>query len=393
MTPDLQELMLEATRLTRAGRLQDASALIQRALQDAAAVPGPGAAPDPSDPAAPWASLLGALWERPAAAGAGPAATAQATVLDGCVRELPEAQDASAASADGEFIDGVHSEAAGSLHYKLYVPPGAAGGPRPLVLMLHGCTQDPDDFAAGTAMNELAREQGFCVLYPAQSQHANPQRCWNWFKHNHQQRGRGEPALLAGLTRAVMGLHAIDPARVYAAGLSAGGAMAAILGQSYPELFAAVGVHSGLPPGAANDVNSAFAAMREGPPDAPPPAQPLRGAARPSKAGAPVPTIVFHGDRDMTVHPRNGRRVTEEAVGTHAMLQVEHGRAAHGRRYTRTLYRSAAGQPLAEHWELHGAGHAWAGGSPRGSYTDAQGPDASREMWRFFSEHPRRGVR
>ncbi|WP_119156000.1 alpha/beta hydrolase family esterase [Caldimonas tepidiphila] len=390
MKPQFQELMLEATRLTQAGRLQDASAVIQQALQGGTAAPATPAATEGAYAAAPWASAFESFLERSGA----PADTR--TVLDGCVREVDEAQqDAPAArgpsGAAGEFIDGVHSEAAGSLHYKLYVPPGHEGKALPLLVMLHGCTQDPDDFAAGTAMNELAREQGFFVLYPAQSQHANPQRCWNWFKHNHQQRGRGEPAVLANLTQAVMRQYGIDPARVYAAGLSAGGAMAAILGQSYPELFAAVGVHSGLPPGAAHDVQTAFAAMREGSPPTPPAARPLRGAAKPSKAGGPVPTIVFHGDRDTTVSPRNGQQLIEAAVGPHALAQAEHGRSAHGQRYTRTLYRSASGLPLGEHWELHGSGHAWSGGSARGSYTEPRGVEASREMLRFFLAHPKEG--
>lgn len=292
------------------------------------------------------------------------------------------------------FIDGEHVEPAGRLRYKLYLPPGPAGPPRPLVVMLHGCLQDPDDFATGTAMNELAREHGFFVLYPAQSEHTNAQRCWSWFRRSHQQRGRGEPALLAGMTQAVMRLHGIDAQRVYAAGLSSGGAMAAILGQAYPELFAAVGVHSGLAPGGVRDLNSALAAMREGHASAPQATpRPPHGAQRPVRAGEPLPTIVFHGDHDMTVHPRNGTQLGVAAGGPHARVQVEHGRAPHGHRYTRTLYRSAAGHLLAEHWELHGAGHAWSGGNPPGSFTDARGPDASREMWRFFSEHPLRRPR
>jgi poly(hydroxyalkanoate) depolymerase family esterase len=241
--------------------------------------------------------------------------------------------------------------------------------------MLHGCTQDPDDFAAGTAMNDLAREQGFLVLYPAQVQHANASRCWNWFKHNHQRRDRGEPALLAGMTRSVMARHAVDPSRVYVAGLSAGGAMAAILGDAYPDLYAAVGVHSGLNPGAATDVKSAFEAMKRGAP----------GSAAPDRP----PTIVFHGDRDTTVNPANGEHVVAQHA-SRATAEGERARSGNGRDYTRRRYRDAQGRVVAEHWVVHGSGHAWSGGRAAGSYTDARGPDATREMLRFFLEHRRK---
>jgi poly(hydroxyalkanoate) depolymerase family esterase len=241
--------------------------------------------------------------------------------------------------------------------------------------MLHGCTQDPDDFAAGTGMNDAARERGCFVLYPAQAQKANPSRCWNWFKHNHQQRGRGEPALLAGMTRAVMQRHAVDPQRVYVAGLSAGGAMAAILGDAYPDLYAAVGVHSGLPAGSATNVKSAFEAMKAG------------STATPT--GQAPPTIVFHGDQDATVHPVNGERVAASSAGA-AQPSSEQARSGNGRAYTRRVYRDEAGGVRTEHWTVHGAGHAWSGGRADGSYTDAKGPDATAEMLRFFLEHPLR---
>ena len=244
--------------------------------------------------------------------------------------------------------------------------------------MLHGCTQDPDDFARGTRMNALARAQGVLVLYPSQSQRANAQRCWNWFKHNHQARGKGEPAILAGMVREVMATHDVDPARVYVAGLSAGGAMAAILGDAYPDLFAAVGVHSGLPTGSATDVQTAFAAMSGG-------AQPLRRAAR---HGATPPTIVFHGDADATVNPVNGERVLE-AAGLVARPEVRRGSTATGASYSRRAYADGQGVERAEQWTIHGAGHAWSGGDRAGSYTDPRGPDASAEMLRFFLQHPR----
>ena len=239
--------------------------------------------------------------------------------------------------------------------------------------MLHGCTQSALDFAAGTRMTDLAVRDGFAVLYPEQAQDHNPQRCWKWFKHNHQVRGRGEPSILAGMVRGVTDAHGVDPTRVYVAGLSAGGAMAAILGDAYPDVFAAVGVHSGLPTGAAHDVSSAFAAMQGQPCPAAP------GAAKPSP-----PTIVFHGDQDSTVHPVNGERVL--ARSTRA-AHVEVLRGEQGRAYTHHLHRDAQGHVQAEHWIVHGAGHAWSGGSAQGSYTDPAGPDASAEMLRFFSSH------
>jgi poly(hydroxyalkanoate) depolymerase family esterase len=277
------------------------------------------------------------------------------------------------------FISGRHGGAAAAgRDFKLFVPAGAGAQPRPLVVMLHGCTQDADDFAAGTRMNTLAREHGFYVLYPIQSRQANAQRCWNWFKHTHQQRGRGEPALLAGMVREVMARHAIDPSRVYVAGLSAGGAMAAILGQTHPDLFAAVGVHSGLAAGAARDLPSALEAMKKG------------GGPIGTAAAKPPPTIVFHGAADRTVHPRNGEQVVQPFAQDAA--ETTTWRAPGRRSSTRQVWHGASGEVQAEHWLVEGAPHAWSGGSPAGTYTDPGGPDASAEMLRFFLAHPRRAA-
>ena len=371
MNPTLHDLMRAATRLTRAGRLNEASAAIQRALGGSAGrAPAWPARPLPGEwPAAPSATV----------------AVEPSGAIDGH-------------RGAGAFLAGSHTHATLTRGYKLCVPAGADGRSLPLVVMLHGCTQDPDDFAAGTGMNALATEQGFYVLYPAQAHDANPSRCWNWFKHNHQQRGRGEPAVIASMTQAIMQAHDIDPRRVYVAGLSAGGAMAAIVGAAYPDVYAAVGVHSGLAPGAASNLPEALAAMKGGASGA----APLAGAATRWGAtaphpppGLPLPVIVFHGDRDATVHPRNGEQVVAAALGADAGAagrSVEQGVSARGRRYTRAVSAAAAGRPAAEHWVLHDAGHAWSGGRAAGSYTDPQGPDASREMLRFFLEHARHGM-
>ena len=279
----------------------------------------------------------------------------------------------------GMFIEGSYSNAAGSRAYKLFVPSGYKGQPLPLVVMLHGCTQSPDDFAAGTRMNFFAEEQTCLVVYPAQRSEANQSKCWNWFRKADQQRGGGEPSLIAGITHQIMSDYSVDPKRVYVAGLSAGAAAAAIMGEAYGDLYAAVGIHSGLACGAANDIPSAFAAMRNG-------ARPNRGKASANKP--PVPAIIFHGDRDTTVHPNNGVQVLDQSIDTTRTQKTVHrGQVPGGHAYTRTTHSDAGGRKILEHWNVHGAGHAWSGGSSAGSYTDPLGPDASREMLRFFFQH------
>ncbi|MFC7478289.1 alpha/beta hydrolase family esterase [Dankookia sp. GCM10030260] len=283
------------------------------------------------------------------------------------------------------FLAGSFGSAAGSRGYKLHIPSTYRGEAVPLVVMLHGCTQSPDDFAAGTRMNALAEEHGCLIVYPGQSQAANAKKCWNWFSPGDQQRDQGEPALIAGITRKVMRDHAVDPRQVYVPGLSAGCAAAAIMAQACPDLYAAVGVHSGLACGAARDMPSVVAAMRQG----------VSGLQQPGQGQTAngnrriIPTIVFHADKDHTVDPRNGDQViAQSAAAGDLRTAVQRGQVPGGHAYTRTLHADAGGQPVLEQWLVHGGGHAWSGGSTAGSYTDAHGPDASREMLRFFLEHP-----
>jgi poly(hydroxyalkanoate) depolymerase family esterase len=374
--------LLAAGSLTRSGRLMEATTAIQRALS-AVALPdrrvtaGAAAAPE-SEPAR---GLAG--------------------VLDGFVRDVKSNLRAANDSAEAgfaeaqvvvrpelpRFAESSFTGAAGTRAFKLFEPAGFGATPLPLVVMLHGCTQNPDDFAAGTRMNELAQEQGFLVLYPAQAPRSNVHKCWNWFTPADQRRGQGEPSLLAGMTRHVIDTHAVDGRRVFVAGLSAGGAMAAILAREYPDLFAAAGVHSGIAPGAAHDVASAFAVMKGGPGSA----RPTRVAVAPLPTGAPV--IVFHGDADATVAPANGEALVTSVIGAEpTVVETESTAMNNGRRgFERLVWRRADAAPdapsLAEQWIVHGSPHAWSGGAAAGSFTDPNGPDASREMIRFFNEH------
>jgi poly(hydroxyalkanoate) depolymerase family esterase len=394
---NLTQLLGNATDLVRHGQLADATRAIQQALGGAMAEPVPAAGPlggaslrsgmPPVHPfATPPAAQPGAHWRT---------GFARHDVEDAVVIDRPGEGPVPAGTppghapgAPGRFTQVAFAHAgAPQDHYFLYVPPGAsAGTPMPLVLMLHGCTQHPEDFATGTGMNAAAVAANALVLYPAQPPSANPNGCWNWFRPQDQQRGAGEPATLVAMVREVMARHPVDAGRVYVAGLSAGGAMAALLGREYPDLFAAVGVHSGLSAGAAHNVMGALSAMKTGAK----PAGAFTPAPRPGQARKARPVIVFHGDADATVHARNGEQVVEAALAGApgpAVPGVSQGESPNGQRYTRTVYRSGT-VVQAEHWVLHGAGHAWAGGDARGSHTDPQGVSATQEMLRFFLEHP-----
>jgi poly(hydroxyalkanoate) depolymerase family esterase len=297
--------------------------------------------------------------------------------------------------AGGQYTDGSYTNHAGTRNYKLYVPSGYTGQALPLVVMLHGCTQTPDDFAAGTRMNVLAERELFFVAYPQQAPSANQLKCWNWFQTTDQQRGHGEPSIIAGLTQEIVRNYHLDTRRVYVVGLSAGGAMAAILGITYPDLYAAVGVHSGLAYGTAYDLPSAHAAMQHGSSTA------TRRFAGTRRGPRVARAIVFHGDQDTTVHPCNGDQIVaqwralhseadkpETVRGAGLWVSVSSGQVADGHAYTCSSYHDTNGRVVMEKWRVHGAGHGWSGGSAYGSFTDPKGPNASQEMLRFFSCTP-----
>ncbi len=345
----------DALKLTRSQRLMEATRRIQAALSgrtQAAHESGPPAQPKyPEKSVRPLAQVvqtLQKLKQSPFAFGnAGRPSSIEPELVDGA-----------------QFLTRSFSCKAGSRSYKLYIPNHKADGQRPLLIMLHGCKQNPSDFAVGTRMNTFAETHGMLVAYPAQTQSANPSVCWNWFNPSHQQSGMGEPAIIAGLTAEIVKLYNIDRKKVFVSGLSAGGAKDVVMGETYPQLFSAVGVHSGLPYKSASDVVSAFAAMR--------------GDSPPTNAIPKLRTIVFHGDADGTVAPSNGANILSEA----AFSPVDSERMT--AQYTRRVVRDSRGRPLFEHWLLHGRSHAWSGGNAAGSYTNSSGPNASAEMIRFF---------
>ena len=374
---DLSRSMRDAMRLIKGGDLNGATEAIQRGL-GVQAGPTPGDSEGGPGSGSPWIDGESCRIE-----------DAPPEKVDHPDTARPHNRCRTSA---GEFMDDKFISDAGEMDYKLFIPAGldVTAAP-PLLVMLHGCTQSPDDFARGTRMNALAQDRGYVVAYPAQSTSKNMGKCWNWFRRQDQRRGEGEPAMIAALTRYLVRTHGLDERRVYVAGLSAGGAMAAVLASTYPDIYAAIGVHSGLPFGVAHDLPSALAAMKQG--------LNISAALIPQTRIDLVPTIVFHGDRDTTVDPCNGEAVIAQSIGlssvapspADALSRIdERGSVVGGHAYTRTVFKNADGSVAAEQWIVHGAGHAWFGGDLAGSYTDPSGPDASENMLRFFAACMRR---
>lgn len=363
---ELKPFMAEALRLTTSGDLRQATRLIQSSLSGSASKPSENtAASEPPTDLTPGQRTL---------------ALPRPGVED--LRQAKPRPERTDLEPDADrFGERQYAGPEGLMSYMLYRPAGIEVG-SPLVIMLHGCTQTPENFALGTGMNALADEMGFIVAYPRQTSAANMQRCWNWFKPGDQQRGKGEPALIAAIARQIVADHGTDERRIYVAGLSAGGAAAAILGNAYPDIFSAIGIHSGLACGAARDMPSAFAAMRNGPANA-------RGG---TKRAPFVPVITFHGDRDATVDPVNSAHIIATPVQASPVsltTRKEKGGSAGMHAYTREISCGRDGNILIEQWTVHGAGHAWSGGHAPGTYVDKNGPDASRAMMTFFLQHSR----
>jgi poly(hydroxyalkanoate) depolymerase family esterase len=416
--------MAEATRLTRQGRLAEATALIQQTLTSPAAARREPDAPRAEEPDAPRAELPdapraeepdapraeepdapraeeetgGARVRYPDPPPAWPREGTQPMMIPrGWTRRLrafrgrgtsdaglapPHAAPPSVAA--GRFDACSYTNAAGTRRYRLYVPTGYTGDPLPLIVMLHGGTQDAVTFAAATGMNDVAERDTFLVAYPEQPRSANPGQYWNWFTPRHQSRDAGEPSLIAGITGQVMDDYTVDASRVYVAGFSAGGAMAAVMAAAYPDLYAAGGVHSGLAYAAADNLRSAYTAMKHGP------------KPRSRRPAPTLPLIVFHGDRDAIVAPDNAADLIDDALAGSTDLPLgrpptgvtSRGQVPGGHAYTRICYASPGGGILAERWNIHQSGHSWSGGVSHESYTDPRGPDASKEFIRFFNEHP-----
>jgi poly(hydroxyalkanoate) depolymerase family esterase len=389
--------MEEATRLTRLGKVQEATALIQKVLSGNRSM-DQGQHPPPTQEMfdAAYAAVTQNRQARPEPQPApkpqqdvdvdnDPHHSRRRTSLRESIHRLAaiskelglaEREVSEPLEKGASFTAAKYANSAGSRSYKLYVPAHHTAERLPLIIMMHGCTQSPDDFAAGTRMNAHAEEHGFLVAYPAQKMLANARHCWNWFNTGHQRRGEGEPSIIAGITEEIARNHPVDRERIYIAGLSAGGAAAAVMADAYPDVYAAIGVHSGLPSGAASNISSAFDAMR-------------MGTAALKLRSRLVPTIVFHGDDDDVVHPANGDAVANQAISAASALakKVEQGQTTGGRSFTHVSYADETGRTVCEQWTVKRGGHRWAGGCSTGSHTDPKGPDASKEMLRFFFQH------
>lgn len=320
------------------------------------------------------------------------------------VRRRATARGRTTAPPSAAWREARYRGPAGDRPYALYRPAHVGAG-APLLVLLHGCTQDPADLAMGTGMHRLAEQHGFVVAYPQQLRTHNPRRCWNWFRDDDQRRGTGEPAIIAGIAREVATAAASDPRRIYVAGLSAGGAMAGVLAATYPDVFAAVGIHSGLAYRAATDVRSAVAVMRgDGVGGDPSLHDPATADARAvldamGRRARAVPVVVVHGTDDHTVAASNGDRVVHQWLGVDRRLARGHFSGRVGRPHVRHVRAADGGHAavvtrwrrrrtvVVEQWRIDDLGHAWSGGTAGGSYTDPRGPDASEAIWSFLARH------
>jgi len=360
-----QNHMAEALQLTRAGRLAEATELIQRTL-GSSSKSGQSPASGQLNPLS--------MGIKPLLSPLANSQTLQLPMQNPNV--LPRQAPPPDSLGAGALIERTYANGSGVRRYLVYAPPGGPSQGMPVIVMLHGGTQDVRDYATGTGMNKLADLHHFLVVYPDQDARANPMRYWNWFRPQDQRRGNGEPSLIAGITEQVIDDYAADRDKIFIVGFSAGAAMATVMAATHPELYAAAGVHSGLPYGSAHDVQSAFALMRG------------ENPSSRQDAALRIPLIVFHGDHDQIVNVINASHIRQQRLGVGRATTADgataiQGQVPGGHAYTRTTY-SDENEVLLEQWIVHGAGHAWFGGTAGSSYTDPKGPAASAEIVRFF---------
>jgi poly(hydroxyalkanoate) depolymerase family esterase len=304
---------------------------------------------------------------------------------------LPGAANA----ATGKLTSGDYASTAGSQHYQLYIPSSyRAGTPMPLVVGLHGCTQTADSFRRLTRWDALAEAKGFMVAFPEQDPNSNKLKCWNFFQDGHMHRSAGEPVKIAELTRYLERSYAVDPHRVYASGLSAGGAMASIMAATYPDLFAAIGIGSGC--------EYAATAACAGYKSADPAAAAQAAYKEMGSNARPIPFIAFEGDADTTVPPVNADQLVEQWLLTDDLAddgaqngsvqtrpsKTAFGQVSGGESYTTRTYLDNGRTELAQYWVVHGMNHAWSGGDASQQYADPKGPDETAAMYAFFASHP-----
>ncbi len=321
----------------------------------------------------------------------------------------------------GSMRGGPTATSQSTLRYRLFVPENVhPEHPAPLIVALHGCQQNARDFAIGTGLDEAVSRYGALALYPEQSKSANTSGCWNWFLPEHQTGQGGEPAAIVRLIQKVSGQHKIDANRIYVVGLSAGGAMAAILGEQNPDVFAGVGIMAGVALHASHDVASAFAAMsgnKKMQAKAPLPGsqalskmiaaklpslqgiskfmpqrqngfmqQPkiIASPALPASAYNRLRVMIWAGANDSTVAPANADELAHQYARLLGLNDAPTLQRSGERGATIAGWEDAAGTVRIELWTVEGMGHAWSGGRAQGSYTFPQGPDATRCMLSFF---------